>query len=342
MKKILSMVALTLLSAVNLSAAGTTAGTSIVNNASLSFSVGGVKQTDVTSNDDTFVVDRKIDFLLENKDAEQILVVPGSTDQITTWSITNEGNLAQKFAFTAAQLTGGETVYSDADTQDSTGLIVEYDNAGTWTVLTTLEIAVDATISLRIKTDINIARVDGDVMNISLTAKAIDASGNLETNTAGADNKAVEDTVLAEGAGATGDIKENGIFVAWGGYIIAAPNLSLSKTSCVLTDPINLTSNPKRIPGATVLYILDISNTGTSTDATDVNVSDDLAGTLDYASMANLKQDDGQTACSCTDGVAYATGSTIANSGTTPLIKLTGLTVTKAKHNCISFEVDIL
>ena len=343
MNKLLSMVAILALSSMSAMAAGTAAGVEVANTATLSFSVSGVSQTPVTSNEDKFLVDKKIDFILENKDAEQIVVVPGSTDQITTWDIKNEGNLAQKFAFTAAQLTGGESIYGDADTHDTETLVLEYNNAGTWTPLTSLDIAPDATISVRVKTNIDITRVDGNVMNISLTAQAVDAAGAAETATSSADTQNAIDTVLAEGAGATGDAKEDGSFVAWGGYIVGAPNLQLAKTSCVLEDPINgVSANAKRIPGATILYMLDMNNIGTSTDATNVEISDVLPATLDSGTITNLKQDDGQTACSCANGAAYGGGTAATNSGSGSTITVSGLTITKAKHNCVSFEVDIL
>lgn len=345
MKKILSMAAIMLLCTSDLTAGGTAAGTSVSNSASLSFSVGGVAQTAVSSNTDTFVVDKKIDFVLTNNDGDQVIVVPGDTDEITTWSITNEGNSAQKFTFTAAQLTGGETIYTDADTQDSGALTVEYstDSGVTWNALTTIEIAIDATVSIQIKTNIDSTRVDGDVMNIKLQAVAVDAAGTAEVATAGTDTANSIDIVLAEGVGATGDVKENGTFVAWGGYIVNAPNLTLTKSSCVLEDPINGVSvNAKRIPSATVLYILDIENTGTTTDATDVNISDTLAATLNNATISNIQQHDGQSACTCVNGTAYSGGAVATNSGAASLIKINGLTITKAKHNCVSFEVDIL
>ena len=343
MKKILSMAAIMLLCTSDLTAGGTAAGTSVSNSASLSFSVGGVAQTAVSSNTDTFVVDKKIDFVLTNNDGDQVIVVPGDTDEITTWSITNEGNLAQNFTFTAAQLTSGETIYANGDTQDSEALTLEYSTDGTtWNALTTIEIAIDDTVSIQIKTNIDSTRVDGDVMNIKLQAVAVDTDGAAEVVTAGSDTAAI-DIVLAEGVDATGDVAKNGTFVAWGGYIVNAPNLTLTKSSCVLEDPINgVSANAKRIPGATVLYILDIENTGTTTDAIDVNISDTLAETLDNATISNIQQHDGQSACTCVNGTAYSGGAVAINSGAASLIKINGLTITKAKHNCVSFEVDIL
>ena len=47
------------------------------------------------------------------------------------------------------------------------------------------------------------------------------------------------------------------------------------KTSKVISDPFNDTTNPKRIPGAIVEYTIAISNTSDS-EATDVKITDSL------------------------------------------------------------------
>lgn len=45
--------------------------------------------------------------------------------------------------------------------------------------------------------------------------------------------------------------------------------LSITKVSSLISDPVNLTSNPKAIPGALVEYLISVANNGT--DATDAN-----------------------------------------------------------------------
>lgn len=52
--------------------------------------------------------------------------------------------------------------------------------------------------------------------------------------------------------------------------------MSVSKVSSVISDPVNLTDNPKAIPGATVEYLITVSNTGSQpVDAGTVSVWDD-------------------------------------------------------------------
>ena len=41
------------------------------------------------------------------------------------------------------------------------------------------------------------------------------------------------------------------------------PNISVTKVSSIVGDPVNGTTNPKAIPGATVEYLITVSNTGT-------------------------------------------------------------------------------
>ena len=52
-------------------------------------------------------------------------------------------------------------------------------------------------------------------------------------------------------------------------------NLTIAKTSSVISDPTNGTADPKAIPGATMLYCLLVTNNGSGT-ATAVNVADAL------------------------------------------------------------------
>lgn len=54
------------------------------------------------------------------------------------------------------------------------------------------------------------------------------------------------------------------------------PDLSVTKISSVLSDPVNGSTNPKAIPGALVEYLITVSNTGAGfTDADSVIVLDD-------------------------------------------------------------------
>ncbi|MDO9367109.1 MAG: proprotein convertase P-domain-containing protein [Sphingopyxis sp.] len=58
-------------------------------------------------------------------------------------------------------------------------------------------------------------------------------------------------------------------------------NLTIAKTSSVVSNPVNGTSNPKAIPGATMLYCILITNNGSGT-ATGVAVTDPLPPTTTF------------------------------------------------------------
>ncbi|MEH6791547.1 proprotein convertase P-domain-containing protein [Parasphingorhabdus sp.] len=57
--------------------------------------------------------------------------------------------------------------------------------------------------------------------------------------------------------------------------------LSVTKISSILSDPVNGTTNPKRIPGAVVQYCILINNSGSAT-ANAVAATDNLAGPFTY------------------------------------------------------------
>ena len=348
MHKIISIAAAMVLCSVAVSAAGTASGTDIENTATLSFSVGGVSQTDVTSNTDTFKVDKKIDFILTHEDSpKHLVVVAGKQDNERSFKLVNESNEIQDFTVAVSNLSG-DTYDGKEDTAEMQNLEISIDDGSTWSAgpVTIDDLGVDKDLIIKVRGDVLATATDGEVMNVQLESTAVkNGTTTPEESTSGADNKTAIDTVLAEGAGVSdfANTQFDGKYSAWGGYLVNTPNLTLTKTSCVLKDPVNgVSADAKRIPSSTVLYMLDIENKGSSTDATDVTISDTLDATLDSGSIANLKEDDGKDSCSCNNGEAYSGGNDATNSGSGSTITVEGLTVTKSKHNCVSFEVNIL
>jgi len=66
------------------------------------------------------------------------------------------------------------------------------------------------------------------------------------------------------------------------------PVMAISKSSCVIDDPVNDTSNPKRIPGATIRYAIEVNNTGPGA-AVDAKAEDNLSQMLDAATITKPK-----------------------------------------------------
>ena len=54
------------------------------------------------------------------------------------------------------------------------------------------------------------------------------------------------------------------------------PNIKISKTSEVISDPVNLASNPKRIAGARVRYTITVSNSGAPVDNDSIHIKDPI------------------------------------------------------------------
>ena len=68
----------------------------------------------------------------------------------------------------------------------------------------------------------------------------------------------------------------------WDGSYRACPNMpamKVTKTSLVISDPVNLTNNPKRIPGAHIRYSITAENSH-ATFAENVNIQDDLSAQI--------------------------------------------------------------
>ena len=78
--------------------------------------------------------------------------------------------------------------------------------------------------------------------------------------------------------------------------------LNIIKNSCVIYNDIDSTDNPKRIPGSTIRYTMEVSNSG-GANADNIIATDILASDFDATSIENLQIQDGL--CDCL-GVASA------------------------------------
>lgn len=273
-------------------AGGTTAGTSITNNVTVNYQVGGVSQTAVTASN-SFTVDRKVDLTVVETGNATTTVSPGQTAAVTTFAVTNTSNEVLDFALTAAQLTGGAAPHGGTDNFDVTGIAVYVDtngngvyDAGTDLAAAYVdELGIDATRTVFVVANVPIGRVTGDRSVVSLTATAREGGtaatqGAAITQTAGA-NTAGKDTVFTDGAG-TDDAARNGAFSARDDYTVASAALTVAKYSTIINDPVNGTTNPKMIPGAVVEYCIAVSNAAGGAAASNVAISDPLPTQTTY------------------------------------------------------------
>jgi hypothetical protein len=328
MAKLLAAASVAALCAAPAYAAGTTAGSSVNNSATVNYSVGGVAQSAVTSNTATFVVDRRISMTLTEPGNAATNVAPGSTNQVTTFLLTNTSNATLDFGLALAQPAGGTTAHGGTDNFDVTAVTywvntgpsagsATYDAANSTQVTYIDELAADASRYVFVLASVPVGRANGDDAGVTLTAQARESGtagtqGAVSTETSGA-NTAAMDTVFADAAGAT-DAARDGQISARDDYTVAAPLLSVTKTSRIVSDPLNGTSNPKMIPGATVEYCIQVANAAGGATATSPAITDVVPAQTAYDSAFGIRLNGTVTAGVCnadgTTGGTYTAGTT--------------------------------
>lgn len=328
-----SCLALALLGATPALAAGTASGTTITNTVTVNFQVGGVSQTASTGSNN-ITVDRKVAIRVQESGTSTTSVVPGQTTAVTTFTVTNDTNATVDIGLTAAQLVGGTAAHGGTDTFNLTGLGVFQDvngngtyDAGTDTAVAYLdEVAADGVRTIFVVGGVPGTQVNGDVAGINLQGQAregggVGAQGTVITATAGA-NTAGVDTVLFDSAGVVaGDVANDGKASDDDDFTISAAILSVYKQSRIVSDPVNGTTNPKMIPGATIEYCIVVANGAGGASATSVNISDPLPAQTTYDSGYGIFQSGTYTGSApsgtCNlDGVAGGTFSAGTVSGT--------------------------
>lgn len=294
-------------------AAGTAAGVSITNTATVDYRISSIQQNQVADSD-TVLVDRKVNVVVAEVGSSATNVTPGGQQMATTFTVTNLSNAPLDFALAVAQ-----SASDDFDVTDIT--IYRDDGNGTFdgadTLITHLdEVAADAIVTVHVVANIPLSPANGDVADVVLTATAHEAGGAsslgaLVNETTGADTAGV-DTVFADGAGVS-DGSRDGAFSAQDSYFVETANLTVSKTSKLISDPFNLTTNPKAIPGAVIEYCVAVSNGAGGVTATNVEVTDVLSADTTYDGTFGIFVDgtvDGSNECQAdgTPGGGHAAG----------------------------------
>lgn len=150
----------------------------------------------------------------------------------------------------------------------------------------------------------SLSAANGQTADVILTADAHEAGsasslGAEHVATSGANTSGV-DTVLFDGAGET-DSANQGDFSALDSYQVSAASLTVSKIATVVSDPVNSTTNPKAIPGATVQYCVAIANGAGAATAQNVVVNDTLPADVTYDAgfgiFVNGTYDSGSSSC---------------------------------------------
>ncbi len=292
-------------------AAGTNAGDTITNTVSVSFNVGGVAQTAQTASD-TFTVDQRVNLTVANIGAATS-VSPNQTNRVLAFDVTNLSNSIADLNLSVALRTGNASNISNfrvfRDTNGNRILDAAELTAGPITYLD--EVAEDATVAVLVVSDISINARNGDNFDVALTAAAHAAGGTgaLGTRLVGSTvaNTAGIDTVLFDGAGVS-DAVNDGAFSALGRYTVAGAVLTIAKFSRIISDPVNGTTNPKAIPGATIEYCITVANAAGAAIATNVAVLDDLPADVTYSAAFGTFLNGTATCTTGTAGGTFAAG----------------------------------
>ena len=347
MNKLLSMVAIMALSTMAVNAAGTDYNVDITNSATLSFEVGSVAQDTVTSNEDTFKVDRKVDVVVATSDTANIVVVPKinttSDTKPLTFTVTNESNGRQDYILSASNLATGAAT-KDAGETDSVDFatdlkVCDDDTCSNGDLSNTnIQFSEGESKTYYIFADIPSNASDEDRGSIALTATAVDDDSTtvMTDDSATADNKTAVDIVFAEAAGdAANDAQYDGKHSALSAYEVVTATIALVKDSCVVEDGITSDdSKAKRIPGSTVRYTVDIDNSG-SADTESATLTDTLQDDLTFVS-GEIRDE----ACNC----GTPAGSVIADDTVTANgqdITANFGTVTAGTHECAYITTTI-
>lgn len=317
--------AVALASAPTLAAAapvGTAANSDISNSVTVSYNVGGVAQTPITSAADVFKVDRKIDVVVTTQDTSAVVVTPGQTNAVTTFSVTNNSNATIDFLLAGTQQVGGAAKFTGNDTANANNVRVYVETNGTagWQAGDTLASSLAAVasgdaVTVYVVSDIDVATTQGAQATMILTATA--ASGvTATTGYAGTGGSAISQTPVgtangkntmetvfadAQAEAATGDGLRDGRHAARSDYRVDTAQLAVAKYSRVISDPFSGAASPRAIPGAVVEYCIVVQNTSTTVNATSVSVSD----TVDATTLTSISA---PTIGGSFDGVDTCTG----------------------------------
>jgi uncharacterized repeat protein (TIGR01451 family) len=320
---------MTLLMPSQVRAAGTASGIDISNSAILDYKVGGVDQAQITSNTTTFKVDNKV--ILTVAELGSANVIPGTSDQVLVFSVTNTGNTTQGYSLA---VTGGGTDDFDMDNVriyldvNDDGLLDALDTLytpGTWAV----DLIPDADIKVLVVADTPLTPTNGQTAAYNLIATTLDAGTSTITandDTEADDPDAVQ-VVWADAAG-TDDAEEDGKHSVDAIYTVTSAALAVTKTQTVVSDPINDTTNPKAIPGATVRYTITVANSGAQdatnvvlVDATPVNTTYFPGSiTLDAAVKTDINDGDGADYGASTSDAVTVTIAAVTSGGGTATI----------------------
>jgi len=358
-------------------AIGTAANTNIENEATLTFTVNSVPQ-ELQRDTAEFVVDNKIDLNLVWNDGSATKAVPKENNVAISYRIYNAGNSLQSYKLTATHMgTDGTTVGSSGystEYQNGASPAVAFPATPGYTYSFYQEDGTTAGFQIGEDTNLGAAAITGDIAPVATQADLSDvAKGTIiylvvsnilddafdadilgfeltadayTSSTATTPNVAeVQDTgadIANQVQAVFADTGKDGEETTQSAIEIESAKLAITKSVEVISDPFS-SSNPKAIPGATLRYTIELSNTGRLA-ADSVQVIEDLTKAddsfnenlveLDRATIDNLTTVDATSSTSQADFITNGVLTVDYNS-------IPAGSVSTPTTRTITFEIEI-
>lgn len=254
-------------------AAGTLAGTSIENQATVTYDAGA-GTVSASSGIVTVEVQELINATIISQDSGNVSVSSPQTDAYLKFQLTNTGNGTEAFEISQQNLTGSDdfdATFSSGYIDDGDGIFepgtddVVYNNA------TPPSISPDASIVIWVASTIPSSIPDGDTAEVQVKALSKTFSDDAQTSPSAGDvvnNQGDSSTDAVMGtSGANADDEAT--------FVVSAIDVAVAKMVSAVRDNLGGGSGTQPVPGAEVDYTLTVTVTGTG-DADNISVSDPL------------------------------------------------------------------
>lgn len=272
LKTITSVISGLLLSASYAYGAGTSAGATITNQASVSYDAG-TGTVVASSGSVSFKVQELVKATVAKLDASDISISSPQTDAAMKFKIKNDGNGSEGFKIVVTQDSGDEfdvtlgNIYiDDGDGILDTSVDTLYDNANPDAL------AADAEITIWVTSTIPGSLTDNDKSNLNVSAVSATFIND------GQSNPAAGAVVIGGGDLATDAVNAVAISSITSTFVVSDIDVTITKAITATRDNLGADGN-QAVPGAEVDYILTVTVTGTGT-ANNVIVTDDLPDEL--------------------------------------------------------------
>lgn len=360
----------------NEAGAATAANTTISNSATVNYSVNSVAQSAITSTAATFKVDQAINISVTKADGSKVAVTPGqSTAAVLTFTVTNNGNATEDVKLSSlAKATGTADPFGGAqnDNFDGASMAVFVESGGTAgyqsaqdtaTSIASLAAGASKTVYVVItgSPGIPATQANGDVAVYALVGQAsvsgtcattctVETQDTTTDKNANTTNLNTVYKLFTDTAAGTDDSAKDGIGSDRDAFVVSSAQLTITKTSRVISDPVDGTDNgttihARAIPGAVMEYTITVANgAGAAQSATSIAVTDVVPANTTYVASSIKVTDpnaNGGSQISCADtGTTNGEVTCSFTSGTTT-VNATGMSLSAGQSLTVVFQVTV-